>query len=129
MDLNTALWILAGFLGAAFTIGGSTILALPKDRYREIHHTQHWVDDFSPGQLKVIGTIKVLGGVGLLLPAVGDLAPGLVPLAACGLALFMAGAGATRFRRGEGVSLVGDVVFLGLFALLAWGRFAVEPFV
>lgn len=129
MDANTALWILAGFLGTAFTIGGSTMLALPKHRYRNIHPTQHWVDDFTPVQLKVIGTLKVLGGLGLLLPAIGDVAPALVPIAACGLALFMAGAGATRFRRQEGVSLVGDVVFLGLFALLAWGRFAVEPFV
>lgn len=129
MDVNTALWILAGFLGTAFTIGGSTILALSKDRYRNIHSTQHWVDDFTPAQLKVIGTLKVLGGLGLLLPTVGDVAPGMVPLAACGLALFMAGAGATRFRRGEGVSLLGDIAFITLFGLLAWGRFALEPFV
>jgi hypothetical protein len=77
----------------------------------------------------VIGAIKLLGGLGLLLPAIGDVAPGLVPVAACGLALFMAGAGTTRFRRGEVKSLVGDLVFIGLFAFLAWGRFALEPFV
>jgi uncharacterized membrane protein len=129
MALNTALWILAAFLGTAFTIGGTTMLALPKARYRALHHTQHWVDDFSDGHLRVIGTVKLLGGLGLLLPAVGDLAPGLVPVAACGLALFMAGAGTTRFRRNELQPLVGDLVFLGLFAFLAWGRFALEPFV
>jgi hypothetical protein len=41
----------------------------------------------------------------------------------------MAGAGTTRFRRGEVQSLVGDLVFVGMFAFLAWGRFDLEPFV
>jgi uncharacterized membrane protein len=128
MTLNTALWILAGFLGSAFTIGGTAMLVLPKDRYRRLHETQQWVDDFSTAQVKVIATIKLAGGLGLLLPAIGDAAPVLVPVAACGLALFMAGAGATRMRRSELASLVGDLVFLALFAFLAWGRFALEPF-
>lgn len=129
MGMNTALWILTGFLGTAFTIGGTTMLVLTKARYRSLHETQQWVDDFTAGQLKVIATIKLLGGLGLLLPAVGDIAPGLVPVAACGLALFMAGAGTTRFRRREVQSLAGDLVFLGLFAFLAWGRFGLEPLV
>lgn len=129
MAMNTALWILTVFLGTAFTIGGTAMLVLPKERYRNLHETQQWIDDFTTGQVKVIATIKLLGGLGLLLPAIGDVAPGLVPVAACGLALFMAGAGTTRFRRGEVQSLVGDLVFLALFAFLAWGRFDLEPFI
>lgn len=129
MDMNTTLWILAGFLGTAFTIAGTTLLVLPKERYRAIHETQHWIDDFSTGQVRLIATLKILGGLGLLLPAVDDIAPVLVPVAACGLALFMAGAGATRFRRREVQPLVGDLLFIGLFAFLALGRFSLEPFV
>ena len=129
MSTNTVLWILAAFLGTAFTIGGTALLMLPKERYRAIHPTQHWVDDFSAGQLQLIGTLKLLGGLGLLLPTAGDLAPWLVPVAPCGLAVFMAGAGTTRLRRGELIPLAGDLAFIGLFALLAWGRFAAEPFV
>jgi hypothetical protein len=129
MAMNTALWILTVFLGTAFTIGGTAMLVLPKERYRSLHETQQWVDDFTPGQLKVIATIKLLGGLGLLLPAMGDVAPALVPVAACGLALFMAGAGTTRFRRREARSLAGDLAFLALFAFLAYGRFTLEPFV
>ena len=129
MEINTVLWILAGFLGTAFAVAGTTLVLLPKDRYRAIHESQHWVDDFSAGQVKVIGALKLLGGLGLLLPAAGDIAPGLVPVAACGLALFMAGAGATRLRRGELPSLLSDLLFLGMFAFLAWGRFDLEPFV
>jgi uncharacterized membrane protein len=129
MAMNTVLWVLTAFLGTAFTIGGATMLVLSKERYRNLHETQQWVDDFTAGQVKVIATIKLLGGLGLLLPAIGDVAPGLVPVAACGLALFMAGAGTTRFRRNELQSLVGDLVFIGLFAFVAWGRFELEPFV
>jgi uncharacterized membrane protein len=129
MTWNGALWILAGFLGVGFTAAGAALLLLPKDRYRSIHHTQEWVDDFSAGQLKVIGSLKLLGGLGLLLPAIGGIAPGVVPAAACGLALFMAGAGATRFRRREWVSLVSDLTFVGMFLLLAWGCFELEPLV
>lgn len=43
--------------------------------------------------------------------------------------LFMTGAGTTRFRRREYGAMVGDLLFLAAFAFLAWGRFALEPFV
>lgn len=126
--MNTALWVMASILAVAFVIGGATQLAVPKGRYRALSASQHWVDDFSDGHLKAIGTIKVVGAVGLVLPAVLDIAPVLVPLAACGLMLVMAGAGTIRFRRSEWRFLVGDLVFLSLFAFLAWGRFDLEPF-
>jgi hypothetical protein len=129
MTTNAALWILAGFLGIGFTVAGTALLVLPKDRYRSFHHTQQWVDDFGSDQLKVIGSLKLLGGLGLLLPTIGGIAPGLVPVAACGLALFMAGAGTTRFRRRETISLVSDLVFVCMFLVLAWGRFELDPFV
>ncbi|BDD84072.1 hypothetical protein TPB0596_38350 [Tsukamurella pulmonis] len=52
----------------------------------------------------------------------------LSPLAACGLALFMAGAATTRFRRSEWGYMAGDVVFIAAFAFIAWGRFALAPY-
>lgn len=126
--MNTTLWILAAVLGAAFLTGGATLGLISKQRYRALGASQHWVDDFSLGQLKVIAVIKIVGAVGLVLPAFLDLAPVLSPLAASGLALFMAGAGTTRFRRREWGYMIGDIVFLGLFAFLAWGRFDLQPF-
>lgn len=127
--MNIALWTIAGILAAAFAVAGSTLLVLGRVRYRAIADNQHWVDDFGDGQLRAIGTLKVLGAVGLVLPTALDVAPGLVPVAACCMALFMAGAGTTRFRRGEWTYLAGDLVFIGVFAFLAWGRFALEPFI
>jgi hypothetical protein len=42
--------------------------------------------------------------------------------------LFMSGAATTRFRRSEWRFLAGDLLFLTLFAFLAWGRFDLRPF-
>jgi DoxX-like family len=60
-----------------------------------------WVEDFSPGAVKSIGTLEVLAAVGLILPAALGIAPVLVPLAAVGLAVLMAGAIITHLRRHE----------------------------
>jgi len=126
--LNLTLWILAGALAAAFTAGGASLLLMPKERYRTLGPSQHWVDDFEDVHLKLIGVIKIVGCLGLILPAALDIAPVLTPLAACGLMLFMAGAGTTRFRRSEWKLLLGDLFYLSAFAFLAWGRFDLHPF-
>lgn len=126
--MNLTLWILAGILAAAYTVGGTSLLLLPRERYRAVGPSQHWVDDFTDAHLKVIGTIKIIGCLGLILPAALDVAPVLTPLAASGLMLFMSGAATTRFRRSEWRFLAGDLLFLTLFAFLAWGRFDLRPF-
>jgi len=126
--VNTALWIISGFLAVAYLVGGAGQILLSKERYRAFGPSQHWVDDFSAGHIKAIGAIKVVGAIGLVLPAMLNIAPVLVPLAACGLMLLMAGAATTRFRRSEWKYLVGDLIYLALFAFVAWGRFALQPF-
>lgn len=126
--MNLTLWIIAGVLATAYTTGALVQLLKPKENIRKLGSSQHWVEDFSPGQIKVIGTIKLIGAIGLVLPGALDIAPVLTPLAACGLMLFMAGAGTIRFRRREWTYLAGDLLFLGAFAFLAWGRFDLQPF-
>ncbi|OBH17979.1 DoxX family protein [Mycolicibacter sinensis] len=126
--MNTALWIIAGVVATGFVAGGAALLLLPKEKYRALGANQHWVDDFGGSHLKAIGTLKLIGAIGLVLPAAVGVAPLLVPIAACGLMLFMAGAATIRLRRSEWGYLAGDLVFIALFAFLAWGRFALQPF-
>lgn len=121
--MNTTLWIITGVAATAYLAGGATLLLASRQRYRALANSQHWVDDFGDGQLRVIGAIKLAGALGLVLPGLVGVAPVLTPVAACGLALFMAGAATTRFRRGEWLYLAGDIVFLGVFVFLAWARF------
>ena len=126
--MNTVLWVAAGVLAVAFAVGGASQILLTKARYRALAASQHWVDDFGPGHIKAIGAIKLVGATGLVLPALVGVAPVLVPLAATGLMLFMAGAATTRFRRSEWGSMFGDVLFICAFAFVAWGRFELHPF-
>lgn len=126
--MNIALSIITGVLGVAFTIGGVSQLALTRERYRALGHSQHWVDDFSAAHIKAIGAIKLTGVVGLIVPPLVGISPVLSPVAACGLALLMGGAATTRFRRSEWAYMAGDVFFVLAFAFVAWGRFSLAPF-
>ncbi len=126
--MEIALSIITGVLAVAFGIGGVSQILLTRERYRAIGASQHWVDDFSAAHIKAIGTIKLTGVVGLIVPPLVGVAPVLSPIAACGLALLMAGAATTRFRRSEWVYMAGDVFFVLAFAFVAWGRFSLAPF-
>jgi uncharacterized membrane protein YphA (DoxX/SURF4 family) len=126
--MNIALWIVAGLLAVAFTAGGTSLLLMPRERYRALGPSQHWIDDFGDGHVKFIGTVKLIGIVGLILPGALGVLPVLTPLAACGMVMFMTGAATTRFRRSEWKHLGPDLVYLSLFAFVAWGRFDLQPF-
>ncbi|MFF7871003.1 DoxX family protein [Streptomyces qaidamensis] len=78
--------------------------------------------------LKAIGSVELLAAVGLILPAVLDIAPVLVPLAATGLVLLFACAVTMRLRRGEKATTADDLIYLALAAFIAWGRFGPESF-
>lgn len=121
--MHTTLWIITIVAAAAYVAGGASLLFMSREKYRSLGSNQHWVDDFGDGHLTAIATIKLVGAIGLVLPAAVGIAPVLTPVAACGLALFMAGAATTRFRRSEWPYMAGDIVFIGVFAFLAWGWF------
>lgn len=125
--MDVALWIIAGVLALAFGTGGASQIMLTKERYGAMAG-QQWTEDFGPGHIKAIGTVKLLGVIGLIVPPLVGIAAVLSPLAACGLMLVMAGAATTRFRRSEWFRMGGDVAYLAAFAFLAWGRFALAPF-
>ena len=119
--MNVVLWIVAGVLAVAFLASGLMKLAQPKKKI--VDSGMGWAEDFSDGAVKGIGALEVLGALGLILPAVFDVATVLVPIAATGLALIMLGAAVTHARRKENQMIVINVVLLVLAAFVAWGRF------
>ncbi|MGO2112811.1 MAG: DoxX family protein [Pseudoclavibacter sp.] len=123
--MNIALWIVAGIFAIGFTAGGIVKLVMPYEKYAA---KLHWPEDFAPGAVKFMGVVEVLGGLGLVLPGLFGIAPVLVPIAAIGMALYMAGAVTERIRRSEYKELVGDLVFLAGMLFVAWGRFGLAPF-
>jgi uncharacterized membrane protein len=126
--MNIALWIVAGVLAAAYFFGGAGKLLMSKERIAAFGPSAKWTEDFSEGAVKAIGAFEVLGGLGLVLPAVFDVATVLVPLAATGLVVIMVGAAVVRVRRREYRLVVVDLVYLVLAAFVAWGRFGPEAF-
>ena len=126
--MNMALWIVAGLLAAVYLLSGGGKLILTKDKLASMSSSARWVEDFSAGAIKSIAAFEVLGAAGLILPAVLDIAPVLVPLAATGLMVIMLGAVITRIRRHEPKFMAADVVYLVLAGFVAWGRFGPEPF-
>lgn len=126
--MNTALWIVAGFLTALYLLSGFGKLFTPRDKMATMMSAAEWVRDFSPATLKAIGAAEVLGAVGLIMPAVLGIVPVLVPLAALGLVLLMAGAVILRIRRHELRFALLDLTYLALAAFVAFGRFGPESF-
>jgi DoxX-like family len=125
--MNLALWIAAGLLAVVLLVS-SAKLFVPKEKMAAMGAATRWVEDFSPGALRAIGALEVLAAVGLVLPATLDIAPVLVPLAATGAVLLFVGAVTMRLRRGERVTIVGDLIYLALAGFVAWGRFGPESF-
>jgi hypothetical protein len=86
-----------------------------------------WVNGAMGGAVRLIGTVEVLGAIGLLLPAATRIQPKLTPLAAVGLFTVMVLAALTHISRGEYPMIGASVVLGGLSAFVAWGRFTKAP--
>ncbi|WP_414940196.1 DoxX family protein [Amycolatopsis sp. cmx-11-51] len=69
-----------------YLVSGVGKLFIPREKIAGVASGAGWVLDFGPGAVKAIGAIEIAGAVGLILPALLDIAPVLVPLAALGLA-------------------------------------------
>lgn len=118
--MNVVLWILAGLLAAAMLGAGVMKVARTREQLQSSGMT--WVEDFSPAMVKVIGVLEILAAIGLVLPALLDIAPVFVPLAALGIVVVMVGAVVVHVRRKETATMAPAVVLLVLAAVVAWGR-------
>ncbi|WP_049560533.1 DoxX family protein [Nonomuraea sp. SBT364] len=118
--MNVFLWVLQAALAVVFGLAGAAKSTLPKERLRP---ALAWVDDFGPGQVRLIGAVELLAALGLVLPALTGIAPVLTPLAATGLAVVMVLAAAVHARRKEPPAIAVNVVLLVPAVVIAWGRF------
>ncbi|GAA2699693.1 hypothetical protein Apa02nite_041750 [Actinoplanes palleronii] len=120
------MWIIAGLLAAAFLAAGAMKALQPKEKL--VASGMGWAADLSDVQVKLIGVVEVLGAIGLILPALLDIAPVLVPIAATGLVITMIGAVVVHVRRHENQAIAPSAVLLVLAAVVAWGRFGPYSF-
>ncbi len=123
--MNIALWIVAGVLALAFLAAGLMKVSQPKEK---LAASMGWVNDFSPGTVKFIGTMEILGAIGLILPAATGIAPVLTPIAATGLAVTMILAAIVHGRRREPQMIAVNAVLLVLALFVAIMRFGPQAF-
>jgi uncharacterized membrane protein YphA (DoxX/SURF4 family) len=114
---SVTLWIIQGALALLFLFSGGTKLLLPATilQAQLALPLPIWF-------IRFIGTIEVAGSLGLILPQLTRIKPGLTPLAAYGLALEMVGATiVTVIAMGVAPALLPLIVGL-LAVFVAYGR-------
>jgi len=116
--LSISLWTTQTVLAALFLFAGAMKFVMPVQVMTK--------GSSLPGSFfHFIGVMEVLGGIGLVLPALLRVWPFLTPIAACGLVIIMAGATVTSMPMGW-VALF--PFFVGVLAtFIAYGRFRLRP--
>jgi uncharacterized membrane protein len=122
--LHVALWATQGLLAAAFLLAATAKLTTPLD---QLAAKMPWVTGAMGPLVHVIGVLELLGALGLILPSLSRIKPGLTVLAALGLAAIMVLAMATHLSRGEVAMLPVNLLLGGLAAFVAWGRAKKAP--
>lgn len=121
--MNLALWITAGLLAAVALVGGFSKVFVPKQKLAGTSGGA-WTADAGTGFVKTLGGLEVLAAVGLIVPAVVDIAPVMVPVTAVCWVGLMVGAMITHVRHGDGAKFVAvNLIYLALAVFIAWGRF------
>ena len=115
--MNTALWVMQGIVAFACVAAGSFKLVTPRQK---LATKMGWANDFTDGQVKLIGLAEVLGAVGLVVPWATHIMPRLTPVAAACLVVIMVGATMTHVRRKE--PAFPPLVLAILSAVVAVGR-------
>jgi hypothetical protein len=115
MTKNRTLWIVQGLLALLFLFAGGTKLVLPIEELTK--------DTALPGLfVRFIGVAEVLGAMGLILPGLLRIRPGLTRWAAAGLALIMIGATAITLAGDQRAAAPIPLVAGLLSAFVAYGR-------
>lgn len=122
--LNIALWVVQVLLAALYLMAGSTKLFQPIE---EMAKMLPWVAEVPSGVVRFIGLSELLGGVGLLLPSILRIQPGLTPIAAVGLAVIQLLAAIFHVSKGETSVIGANILFMAMALFVAWGRMAKAP--
>ncbi len=117
--MNIALWIFQVLLALFFLFAGVMKFVMPVDQMTGQTGLPGWFFWF-------IGAVEILGGLGLVLPSLLRIKPGLTPLAALGLVIVMIGA--TVLSLSGGIAAAAVPLLTGvLLAFVAYGRWRLAP--
>jgi uncharacterized membrane protein YphA (DoxX/SURF4 family) len=117
--MTYALWIVQALLALVFLFAGVAKLMMPiEEMTKDIH--------LPGGFLRFIAVVEIIGAIGLILPSLLRIRPGLTPVAAAGLVVIMIGATALSLTLGVVMAVAPFVVGV-LTAFVAYGRWKLAP--
>jgi uncharacterized membrane protein len=117
--LNIGLWAAQILLAAAFGLFGSMKASQPLD---QLAGMMTWIPTMSPTFVRTLGTLEVLGAIGLILPSLTRIMPRLTVAAALCLVVLQVLAIGLHVSRGEFIALPLNAVLISLAAFVFWGR-------
>jgi len=119
--MNILLWIVQALLSLLFLFAGTMKFLMP------VAEMQKGAPVVFPGWFfHFIGVCEILGGIGLILPALLRIKPGLTPIAAAGLCIITLGA--TIVTAMGSVPMAATPFVTCLLALfVAFGRWRLRP--
>ena len=120
--MNIALWIAQALLAAIFLFAGGMKLVIPIEEM-----TKQMPIPLPGWFLRFTGIVEVLGAIGVILPWLLRIRPGLTPLAAAGLVIVMIGATVYTLAAGDFASAPIPLVVGILAAFVAYGRWRLTP--
>lgn len=120
--MNVALWIIQGVLALLFLFAGGVKLVGPMDQVMK--GMPPWL---SAEFLRFVGVCEVLGGLGLILPKLLRIRPGLTPLAAVCLVGIMIGAVWVTAIGASPLQAVTPAIVGILLIFVAYGRARLAP--
>jgi hypothetical protein len=125
---NGAIWVLQ-VLGGFFFAGSGfgKVLLYDGALYAAAPRAVAWYAAVPQPLIVFIGVCEVLGGIGLILPAMTGFKPRLTPLAAVGLTVTMILAAGFHITRGEYALVPANLVLGGVAAFIAVGRWNLRP--
>jgi hypothetical protein len=118
--MTYALWIVQGLLALTYLFTGSMKLTLPMEEL-----TAQF--PFPGLFVRFLGLAEVLGAIGLILPGLLRIRPGLTPLAAAGLVIIMIGATVFTLATSDAPLALIPLVLGLLAAFVAYGRWRLAP--
>ena len=124
--LNLGLWIAQGFL--ALTLAGGAIWKFVTP-VPELAAKMPWMGQVSLGFLYMTAFFDLLGGLGVILPSLTRIKPGLTVLAALGCVALMASAIVFHISRGEAADTPFNFFVIALALFVAWGRSRKAPII
>jgi uncharacterized membrane protein YphA (DoxX/SURF4 family) len=118
VGVRTVLWAVQILLFLVFTGTGLWKLLTP---IPQLAAMIPWAGEVPAPFLHATAVLDLLGGIGILLPAVTRVAPGLTFLAALGCAALQVGAVVFHLSRGEAADTPFNVLLAALALFVAWG--------